>query len=160
VATAEVRRRYPDTLAVSLTERHPFALWRNADGISVIERDGHVIAKTDGMEFQRLPRFIGEAPDGGADLVAAIAAHRAVHARVWAMQRQGGRRWDLILDDQVVVQLPEEGWQKELDELEHLLVDTGVLERDIKEIDLRHTDNLYFELKNGTQQAMPRGNAT
>jgi cell division protein FtsQ len=160
VASADVRRRYPDTIAVNLVERRPFALWKTDDGISVIERSGRVIAKTDGLEFRHLPRFIGEAPAGGADLVAAIATHRAVHARVWAMRRMGGRRWDLILDDQVVVQLPEDGWRKELDTLEYLLVDTGVLERDIKEIDLRAKDNFYFILKNGMPQAMPRGNAT
>lgn len=160
VASASVRRRYPDTLAVTLTERHPFALWRTMDGIFVIEHDGRVITRTDGLEFQKLPRFLGETPTGGAELVAAVAAHRAVHARVWAMQRMGGRRWNLILDDQVVVELPEEGWQKQLDELEHLLVDTGVLERDIKEIDLRAKDNYYFILRNGLPQTMPRGNAT
>ncbi|MGH6872371.1 MAG: cell division protein FtsQ/DivIB [Rhizomicrobium sp.] len=160
VAAADVRRRYPDTIDVTLTERHAFALWRTPDAIDVIDKTGHVITQTDGLEFQKLPRFVGEAPVGGAGLVAAIAAHRAVHARVWAMRRMGGRRWDLILDDQVVVQLPEEGWRKQLDELEHLLVDTGVLERDIKEIDLRHTDNYYFILKNGLPQTMPRGNAT
>ncbi len=160
VATADVRRRYPDTLAVTLTEKHPFALWKNGDAISVIDRAGKVITTTDGLEFQHLPRFIGEEPVGAAELTAAIAARRAVHARVWAMQRMGGRRWNLILDDQVVVELPEEGWLKELDELEHLLVDTGVLERDIKEIDLRQRDNYYFVLRNGMQQPIPRGNAT
>ncbi|HTQ14348.1 MAG TPA: FtsQ-type POTRA domain-containing protein [Rhizomicrobium sp.] len=160
VAGADVRRRYPDTIAVTLAERRPFALWRTDDGIAVIDRDGHVITKTGGLEFQKLPRFVGEAPVGGAELVAAIARHRAVHARVWAMRRMGGRRWDLILDDQVVVQLPELGWKQQLDELEHLLVDTGVLERDIREIDLRERDNYYFILKDGLPQAMPRGNGT
>jgi cell division protein FtsQ len=160
VAEASVRRRYPDTLAISLTERHPFALWRTADALYVIDQSGHVIDKTGGMEFRKLPRFMGEAPVGGAELIAAIAAHRAVHARVWAMRRMGGRRWDLILDDQVVVKLPEEGWQAQLDELEHLLIDTGVLERDIEEIDLREPDNYFVKRHDGSQQTIPRGNAT
>jgi len=29
------------------------------------------------------------------------------------------------LDDGVTVQLPENGWQKELDALEHLIIDDG-----------------------------------
>ncbi|HEY1630120.1 MAG TPA: FtsQ-type POTRA domain-containing protein [Rhizomicrobium sp.] len=160
VATASVRRRYPDALAVTLTEKHPFALWRTADSLFVIDRDGHVIARTNGLEFRKLPRFMGEAPAGGQELIAAIAIHRAVHARVWAMRRMGDRRWDLILDDQVVVQLPEEGWQAQLDELEHLLIDTGVLERDVEEIDLREPDNYFVRRHDGSQQTMPRGNAT
>jgi cell division protein FtsQ len=70
------------------------------------------------------------------------------------------RRWDLILEDGVVVQLPEEDWAKQLDVLEHLIVDKGVLERDISEIDLRQRDNLFFVLKNGDRQPVSRGNAT
>ena len=160
VAEAQVRRQYPALIAVGVTEKHPFALWDSQDGLYVIERSGSPIVLTDGAEFKRLPRFIGDAPQGGAELVAAIATHRAVHARVWAMQRISDRRWNLILDDKVIVELPEEGWQKQLDVLEHLLVDTGVLERDITEIDLRARDNYFFILRSGQQQAMPRGNAT
>jgi hypothetical protein len=42
--------------------------------------------------------------------------------------------------------------------LEHLIVDRGILERDISEIDLRMPDNFFFVLRNGQKQQM-RGNA-
>jgi cell division protein FtsQ len=58
----------------------------------------------------------------------------------------------------VVVELPEEDWQKELDVLEHLIVDKAIMERDIAEIDLRAHDNYFFVLRNGQKQQM-RGNA-
>ncbi|HXL98481.1 MAG TPA: FtsQ-type POTRA domain-containing protein [Rhizomicrobium sp.] len=160
IAQANVRRRYPDTIAVDVVEKQPFALWDSQDGLYVIEHSGKPIALTDGAEFKSLPRFVGDAPQDGAALIAAIATHRAVHARVFAMQRMSGRRWNLILDDKVIVELPEDGWQKQLDVLEHLLVDTGVLERDITEIDLRARDNYFFILRNGQPQTMQRGNAT
>ncbi len=76
------------------------------------------------------------------------------------MQRVSDRRWNLLLDDGVVVELPETGWAKQLDVLEHLIVDKGVLERDIREIDLRSSDDFFFQLKNGDKQQMTRGNAT
>jgi cell division protein FtsQ len=63
------------------------------------------------------------------------------------------------LSDDVVVKLPEEGWQKQLDLLEHLIVDKAILERDISEIDLREPDNYIFVLRNGQKQQMTRGNA-
>jgi len=160
IAQADVRRRYPDTITVDVVEKQPFALWDSQDGLYVIEHSGKPIALTDGAEFKRLPRFVGDTPQAGAELVAAIATHRAVHARVWGMQRMSGRRWNLILDDKVIVELPEDGWQRQLDVLEHLLVDTGVLERDISEIDLRARDNYFFILRNGPPQAIQRGNAT
>jgi cell division protein FtsQ len=161
VADAEVRRQYPDSIAVSLTEKLPFALWQMPTGTFVVERSGRVIVKTDASAFPHLPIFMGEgAPDVGAELVDQIAQRRAVVARVKAMQRVSDRRWNLLLDDGVVVELPETGWQKQLDVLENLIVDKGVLERDITEIDLRSSDDFFFQLKNGDKQQLTRGNAT
>jgi cell division protein FtsQ len=75
------------------------------------------------------------------------------------MQRVASRRWNLMLDGDVVVQLPEDGWQTQLDLLEHLIVDKGVLERDVSEIDLRERDNYFFVLRNGQKQQATRGNS-
>ena len=71
-------------------------------------------------------------------------AHRAIAARVAAYAHVSQRRWNLILDDGVVVKLPETGWQKELDALEHLIIDDGILERDVTEIDLRSPTHYFF----------------
>lgn len=160
VADAEVRRQYPDSISVSLIEKLPFALWQTSDGLFVVERSGKPIVKAAANQFPHLPLFMGSgAPPVGAELVDAIALHRAIAARVKAMQRVSMRRWNILLDDRVVVELPETGWQKQLDELEHLIVDKGVLERDITEIDLRSPDNYFFQLRNGEKQQVTRGNA-
>jgi cell division protein FtsQ len=161
VADAEVRRQYPDSIAVTLVEKLPFALWQTQAGTFVVERSGRTIVKTDPSTYPHLPVFVGDgAPEVGAELVDAIAQHRAVVARVKAMQRVSERRWNLLLDDGVVVELPETGWRKQLDVLENLIVDKGVLERDITEIDLRSPDDFWFQLRNGDKQQMTRGNAT
>ncbi|HSC60168.1 MAG TPA: FtsQ-type POTRA domain-containing protein [Rhizomicrobium sp.] len=160
VAAADVSRRYPDSISVSIVEKRPFALWQAADGLHVIERSSKPIAFARAEDYPHLPVFIGDAPQGGAELTTAIARHRAVFARVKAMQRISGRRWNLILDDGVVVKLPEEGWRQQLDALEHLIVDKSVLERDIVEIDLRSPDNYFFVLRSGEQQQVTRGNKT
>jgi cell division protein FtsQ len=57
------------------------------------------------------------------------------------------------------VKLPENGWQKELDALDHLVVDKGILERDVSEIDLRSPTQYFFVLRNGEKRNEPRGNA-
>jgi len=161
VADAQVRRQYPDSIAVTLVEKLPFALWQRPEGTFVVERNGRVITRIDPSAFPHLPMYVGDgAAEAGAELVDAIAQHRAVVARVKAMQRVSERRWNLLLDDGVVVELPETGWQKQLDVLENLIVDKAVLERDITEIDLRSPDDFFFQLKNGDKQQMTRGNAT
>jgi cell division protein FtsQ len=161
VRDAVIHKRYPDAISVTVIEKLPFALWLSDEQkLYIIERSGAVIAETDGAEFRALPHFVGDPPEGGAELVDAIAAHRAVNARVRGMQRISGRRWNLLLDGDVVVDLPEDGWQKQLDDLEHLIVDKGVLERDIREIDLRVPGNYIFILRNGgTTEHVPKGNS-
>jgi cell division protein FtsQ len=161
VAEADVSRRYPDSISVTLVEKLPYALWQADDGLHVIERSGKPISFARAQDYPHLPVFVGDPPMGASDLVDAIATHRAVSARVKAMQRVDARRWNLILDDGVVVKLPEEGWRTQLDVLEHLIVDKSVLERDISEIDLRSPDNYFFTLRNtGQQQQVTRGNKT
>ncbi len=160
MADAEVRRQYPDSITVSIVEKLPFALWQTASGLYVVERSGRVITAANGSEFVRLPLLMGDgAPQSAAELIDAVASHRAVFARVKAMRRMSERRWDLLLDGGVTVQLPETGWASQLDVLEHLIVDKGVLERDISEIDLRHRDIYFFQLRNGEKQETSRGNA-
>lgn len=160
VSDAEVRRRYPDDISVRIIEKRPYALWQSPDAqLWVVERNGGLIT-TDGLEeFRRLPVLLGAGGANGADIVEAVAAHRAISARIKAYQRVGERRWNLILDDAVVVKLPEANWQPELDALEHLIIDKGILERDVSEIDLRSPTQYFFVLKSGEKKNEPRGNA-
>jgi len=160
VSDAVVRRQYPDDITVQLIEKLPFALWQAQDGsFWVVERNGRPITNKDLSSFAHLPVLIGAGGSSGADIVDAVAAHRAIAARIKAYQRISERRWNLILDDDVVVKLPEAGWQKELDALEHLIIDKGILERDVSEIDLRSPTQYFFVLRSGEKKNEPRGNA-
>ena len=167
IASAEIHRRYPDAIFVTLVEKRPFALWQappDAHGeapIWVAERNGKLITTHEIEKFRRLPKLIGAgAPENAADLVDAVRGHRAIAARIAAYSRMGQRRWNLILDDGVTVQLPETGWQKELDALEQLIIDKGILERDITQIDLRSPTHYFLLLKNGEKKDVERGKET
>ena len=160
VADADVRRRYPDDISVRIVEKLPFAVWQAPDSkLWVVERDGGLITTQGIEEFRRLPLLAGAGGSSAADIVDAVAAHRAIFARIKAYQRVSDRRWNLILDDGVVVKLPETGWQKELDVLERLIIDKGILEHDVIEIDLREASQIFFVLKSGEKKNEPRGNA-
>ena len=161
IASADVVRRYPDTITVTVVEKRPFALWQSPRGVAVVERSGGVITTQGVDQFSRLPKLVGAgAPDHAADLVEAVMAHRAISARIAAYERVSDRRWNLILSDGVVVKLPETGWQKQLDDLENLIVDKGILEKSVTEIDLRAPTNYFFVLKGGEQKSIEKGKDT
>lgn len=157
VADADVRRRYPGSIYVTIVEKRPFALWQSPSGLFVVERSGGVITNRNVDAFASLPKLIGAGANGGAEVIDAIALHRAVSARVKAVERVSDRRWNLILDDGVVVKLPEADWQRQIDTLEALIVEKGVLERDIAEIDLRNSTNYFFVLKSGEKKDIDGG---
>jgi cell division protein FtsQ len=157
VADAVVRRRFPDTVSVTLFEKRPFALWQNGESLAVVERSGAVIPGQSGTGFPKLPILIGAgAPESAAPLIDALGNQRAISARLRGVERVGQRRWDLILDRGVRVRLPESGWEDQLLELERLIVDKGVLERDVEIIDLRYPDSYIFQLHNGDSRPVSR----
>jgi cell division protein FtsQ len=155
VADAEVSRQLPDTLSIRLIEKRPFALWRTGNSLAVIERSGAVIT-TEGAQAFHLPVLTGAgAPEAAAPFLDAMSAFKGVTARVRIIERVGQRRWDLKLDGDVTVRLPEIGWEAQLAELERLIKE-NVLERDIEIIDLRYPDNYIFRLHNGDSRPAPR----
>jgi cell division protein FtsQ len=158
VADAEVRRHFPDKVSVHLIEKRPFALWRNGNALVAVERSGAVITKVEEEnQLGHLPLLVGVgAPEAAAPIIDALAGQKAVRARLAALERIAGRRWDLFLSGGVTVRLPEDGWERQLAELEKLIVEKGVLERDIESIDLRYPDNYVFRLRNGDSRPVPR----
>ena len=54
VADAAVKRIFPDTVAITVIEKLPFALWKNGKHISVVERSGHLITQADPARFNQL----------------------------------------------------------------------------------------------------------
>lgn len=155
VKRVQVTRRYPDSISVDIQEKTPFALWQSAKGLYVITRSGAPIIAATPQQFPKLPVFVGGRPVGGAALVAAIKAYPGILGRLTAMQRVSQRRWNLILNTGVVALLPETGWRKQLGVLERLIVNDGVLDRSISQIDLRSPEDLYFTLR-GQKAAQPQ----
>jgi cell division protein FtsQ len=157
VSDAIVRRTLPGGVTVTLIEKHPFALWHDGEAIAVVERSGAIITKEGAEAFARLPLLSGKgAPEAAAPLIDALGGQRATSARVRSIEFVSGRRWNLHFAGGVVVQLPEEGWESQLGELERLIVDKGVLEHDIEIIDLRYPDRYIFRLHNGDSRQVPR----
>ena len=161
IQSVDVARRYPGAIYVTVVEKRPFALWQSPDGIAVVERSGKVITTQNVETFSRLPKLVGAgAPEAAADVIEAVMAHRPVDSRIAAYEYVSQRRWNLILDNGVVVELPENGWRKELDALEHLIVDNGILERDVTQIDLRSPNQYFFVLRGGEKKDVQRGKET
>ncbi|MGH6828042.1 MAG: cell division protein FtsQ/DivIB [Rhizomicrobium sp.] len=161
IASVGVVRRYPGAIYVRVVEKRPFALWQSPKGIAVIERSGKVITTQDVQKFARLPKLVGfGAAAAASGVVDAVMGHPATAQRVAAYEYVSQRRWNLILNDGVVVKLPENRWRQQLGALDHLIADHGILCRDIAEIDLRSPTQYFFVLRSGGKKSVERGKET
>ncbi|MDL2408930.1 cell division protein FtsQ/DivIB [Rhizobium calliandrae] len=147
VQNVEVRKVYPKTVEVKLTERKAYAIWQHGAELSLIEKDGSVIAPLRDNKFAKLPLFVGrDAETAAASIDDEFANWPDVRGRVKAYVRVAGRRWDLYLDNGVIIKLPENNIDGALARLTKLDKDENLLQRDVAAVDLRLDDRTAIEL--------------
>jgi cell division protein FtsQ len=153
ISAASVRKVYPAELEVRIEERQPFAIWQHGSQLSIIERDGNVIAPFDGGRHAALPLVIGYGADEGANFVEKIGRYPGLASRVKGFIRVAERRWDLRLENGITIRLPENGEDAAIAEVLRLDGEQGLFSRDIAAVDLRLEDRLVIRL---TPEAMER----
>lgn len=147
ILDAEVRKIYPDTVEIKLREKVAFGIWQHGQELALIERDGKPIAPLRDNKFAHLPLFVGkDAGTGAEEIMRDLDRWPAIKARVKAFMRVAGRRWDLKLDNGVVIKLPEHDMERAMAELAAFDEAQQVLERDILAIDLRLADRTTVQL--------------
>ncbi len=147
IREAAVRKLYPGEIAITLTEREPFALWQVKGDLFVIAADGTVIDKMDDGRFAHLPLVVGATANLRAkEYLALRAAAGPLAPRIRAATLVAGRRWTLKLDNGMDVRLPEEQPGDAVKRLAGLETDFGLLDRDLLAIDLRQADRVVMRL--------------
>ncbi len=150
VEDVDIRKVYPKTVEVRLKEREAFGIWQHGSELSLIEKSGSVIAPLRDNKFAALPLFVGrDAETGAAGFVQQLADWPEIRTRVRAYVRIAGRRWDLHLDNGIVVKLPEENLPQALQLLARLDLEEKVLSRDVAAVDLRLADRTTIQLTEG-----------
>lgn len=156
IRSASVERRFPDTLHIRLVERQPLAFWQRHGKLVLIDRDGVAIPTERLDQFGNLIVLVGpDAPAHGAALIDMLATEPALAAHVAAAVRMGGRRWNLHLDNNVDIALPEDDAAAAWRRLAQLERTDGILEREIEEVDLRLPDRLV--VRTATEPPKPKG---
>lgn len=146
VAHATVERRLPDTIAVVLWERRPFAVWQNQHKFVLIDRDGQAVDDEEVSKFQHLPLIVGPgAPKAAHVLLDALTARPEIQRRVLAATRIGEIRWNLRMKNGTDIMLPEGHEIEALDRLLTLQMDTKLLDRPLQTIDMRLADRLVLK---------------
>jgi cell division protein FtsQ len=141
VKEARVVRLLPDTLVVAVVERRQMAVWQHGGRQVVIDDHGQVIPEADPARFATLPLVVGE---GGAEhapeILPVVAQRPKLIGQMDALVRVDDRRWDVRMKDGSLIQLPADGVENALMQLENLDQRSRILELGFDRIDLRNPD--------------------
>lgn len=138
VRDARVERRLPDTIFVDLTERHPAAIWQNKGNFALVDETGAVIGAEEVGQYGDLKVIVGaDAPEHFSELFDMLESQPGLKDRVVAAVRVGSRRWNVKLDNDMTVLLPEAGIEKAWATLAEAASRNELLERSVTQIDLR-----------------------
>jgi cell division protein FtsQ len=147
VKSATVHKLYPDTLAIAVEERKPYALWQKEGTVYVIAADGTAIDEHRDGRYANLPFVVGNgAANRAVEIVELLDSMPALKTRVRAAVLVAERRWNLTLDNGVVVRLPERDPAGALAVLASMQDEAAVMDRDILSIDMRLGDRVAFRL--------------
>ena len=139
VRQANVRIRPGGVLQIDVTPRVPVAVWRSAEGLALVDKTGaHVAAIESRLDHPDLPLIAGEgAADHVPQALRLIAAANVLGDRLRGLVRVGARRWDVVLDRDQKIMLPEENALQALERVIALEGAQEVLTRDVARVDMR-----------------------
>jgi len=156
VASAAVQIRGGGVLSIGVTERVPAIIWRQADGLTLLDRDGNRVSNVN-MRTDRpdLPLIVGKgAAEAVPEALALIDLSAPIAPRVRGFLRVGERRWDIVLDRDQRIQLPEDDPMTALKKVIALDGAQDLLARDIAAIDFRNSRRPVLRLTTGAIDAM------
>ena len=139
VEDAALRIRPGGVLQVNVTERLPEMVWRTGHGLDLLDGQGRFVAPLDSRADQsNLPLIAGDGADKQVpEALALIRAAGPLGPRLRGLVRMGERRWDVVLDRDQRILLPEEGAVQALERMIALNQVQDVLGRDLVTVDMR-----------------------
>jgi cell division protein FtsQ len=139
VKSASVRIRPGGVLQIDVEQRKAVALWRNASGLALVDEGGsYVAAATSRHARPDLPMIAGEGANiHVAEALELIAAAAPLGERLRGLVRMGERRWDVVLDRDQRILLPEVMPLRALERVIALEGARDILTRDVARVDMR-----------------------
>ena len=151
VKDAKIVRLLPDTLVIAVTPRSPAVVWQHLGVSKVVDLEGKLIDGADAARFPDLPLVVGEgAAEEARNILPLLRQRPGLMAKVDALVRVDGRRWDLRLKDGSLIQLPALGEDSALIQLDQLDQKQRVLSLGFERVDLRDPEMVVVRPKSGS----------
>lgn len=148
-----LQRKLPDTIIVNLEEREPIALWQHKKQLFVIDRDGEIIKNSSPEKFRNFIYVVGDDANVYAtELIDSLSKHPGLAGKVIYAVRFGQRRWDLKLEENITVRMPQHDFAEAYDYLIRLYEEKRLFGAKLKNIDLRDSKKVYLEKEKSVEE--------
>jgi cell division protein FtsQ len=156
IRLADLRLTAEGKLAIGITQRVPAILWRSAEGTEVLDAEGVRIGfVTDRSALPDLPLVAGDGANRNVgEALDLMEAASPLGARVLGLVRMGERRWDVVLDRDQTIRLPEIGAIAALERTIALEQAQDLLARDVLVADLRNPARPVLQVSAGALETI------
>ena len=139
VASAAIKISAGGVLQINVAEKSPSFIWRKDNIMSVIDETGSFIRIANSrVDYPKLPLVVGEAADlAVSEISSLMQANEYFKDHVRAFIRVGERRWDLILENNVRIMLPQREFLAAFDRLMLMNEAGSLLSGRLSNIDMR-----------------------
>lgn len=156
VRSADLRLLAGGVLALRIIERVPAILWRSESGLELLDAEGVRVAHVASRDLRPdLPLIAGAGADAHIrEALDLIDAASPLGARVLGLVRMGERRWDVVLDRDQRIRLPETGALAALERVIALEQAQDLLSRDLTIADLRNPARPVLQISAGAMDTL------
>ena len=148
IETVKIERTLPSSIKIQIIEKKPVAIWQTKLGNKLITKDGSIISNANITAFKNsLPIIIGKGANKDAFLILQILKKNPdLYNNVWSISYINKRRWNVHLNQGVIVLLPRtkiyDAWSK----IGFLQKKYKILDIGLTEIDIRNKNQIFAKI--------------
>jgi cell division protein FtsQ len=154
IDTANVVRRFPNQLLINVLEREPFVVWQHDGAFEVVDKKGEPMGGVASFANNILLQVVGEGANTAASsLINQMEVTPGLMKELKAAVRVGGRRWDLHMQNGIVLSLPEKETIAILRQAETAYVSGQTVGLPVARIDLRVPGEVSYRAASSPTEA-------
>ncbi|MFV0431564.1 MAG: cell division protein FtsQ/DivIB [Alphaproteobacteria bacterium] len=143
VQAAAVQRVLPNTIRIHIVPRSAFVMMQKGKDISMLDSFGNSLPMQKGDLERKLLRITGKGSfDASLELINILAEEPKLLDKIKLAERISERRWNIYLNNGLLVKMPEHDELKAWKKLAELSSQEDLFNRAVNLVDLRYEDHL------------------
>ena len=156
VKSAKLKYILPSKLKITISEEKPYFLLKKNNQFTLLNINGKEIEVLDSFEsnYNNLIVLSGNGAENKVEhLIKILKVSNEITSKITSANLISNRRWSLIYNSTVTIELPEENAIQALYKISQLEEKYNLLSSKLKKIDLRISDRMIIELNTKTSYA-------